>query len=75
MTSANPDHHYIGLERVYPCRCGQTHAGQWAFEEWAHHNCYHEGEWCVFPLGDGLHQLICVDCGKTACGYEESAPH
>jgi hypothetical protein len=48
-------------ERVFPCRCGETHRGDYGHYDWAHHNCFH---------ASGLHELLpgylmCPDCGLT----------
>lgn len=55
--------------RVFPCRCGETHRGDYAHEEWDHHNCIHRGEMCVIPLepiGDGTDaQVMCMECGAS----------
>ena len=75
MTILKPDASFrVGTERLYPCRCGETHSGQYAYEEWLHHNCYHDGEWVIFPLGKDMHQLICISCGKSALGVMEQLP-
>ena len=49
-----------GLEE-YPCRCGQTHTGSYAYEDWRHHNCFHEGP--IWVIEDELG--ICSVCGKS----------
>ena len=50
---------------VYPCRCGETHTGDYAAENYCFHNCLHECnlEGCV--LGDREVQAICPDCGMA----------
>ena len=59
--STNYTLHFDGAERVYPCRCGQTHCGDYAFEDWNHHDCFHESE--LILLCD--EQAICGECGKS----------
>ena len=62
-------HHYLDFEvldgkpqQVYPCRCGETHRGQYAAEDWAHHNCFHDDELLV-DAGDD--QAMCSLCGNV----------
>ena len=46
--------------QVFPCRCGETHRGEYAAEDYAHHNCFHG------PLMVRLdNQAICVLCGAV----------
>jgi len=48
-------------ERVYPCRCGQTHRGDYAREDYNHDNCLHRGKlWKI-----GKHQVVCSQCGAS----------
>ena len=47
--------------RVFPCRCGVTHSGLYAEEDWNHHNCLHAGP--LDAIGPG--QVTCMDCGAT----------
>ena len=47
--------------RVFPCRCGITHSGVYAEEDWRHHNCLHAGPLDVIDPGQGT----CMDCGAT----------
>lgn len=70
-------------QRVFPCRCGVTHTGERAVEEYAQHNCLHEGPLLCshFPEQEGPHgehclQLICGDCGKvfSVQGLVDQAP-
>ena len=46
---------------TYPCRCGQEHSGDYAFEDWSHHNCFHKEPLVV--LGRG--QAVCGLCGAS----------
>ena len=41
-----------------PCRCGETHTGEYALEQYRHHECLH-GQWV--HVGQG--QIICEACG------------
>ena len=50
------------LERVYPCRCGETHTGEYAIYDWGHHNCFHDSPLVVIDAPD---YLMCPDCGKV----------
>jgi len=48
-------------ERVYPCRCGETHRGKYAAERYNHHECLHDGDmWAI-----GRHQVVCSQCGAS----------
>jgi hypothetical protein len=51
--------------RVYPCRCGQTHRGDYAAEDWNHHNCFHTAR--LWPVSEELDpgHLICSACGMS----------
>ena len=56
--------------RVFPCRCGRTHAGMYAAEEFAHHNCFHASplSWLVGPADTPKQvdwALVCPDCGEV----------
>ena len=38
-------------QEVYPCQCGETHRGDYAFYDWSHHTCRHEdGLWVIDNL-------------------------
>ena len=54
-----------GGERVYPCRCGKTHRGDWAQEDFAHHNCLHEDSLMGLPVNAQWIQAICTLCGMS----------
>jgi len=45
----------------FPCRCGKTHTGHYACEDYLHHECLHETE--LVDMGHRM--VICMDCGKT----------
>jgi hypothetical protein len=59
-------------ERVFPCRCGQTHRGQYAQQDYNQHNCFHDGP--IIWLEDYEDKaatmrikewdFMCLDCGK-----------
>ena len=61
---------YENGERVFPCRCGLTHRGNYALEDYMHHDCLHETDLLDMnrlggvPEQDWPH-LICRECGKT----------
>lgn len=67
--------------QVFPCRCGQTHTGDYAAYDYAHHNCFHSA-WMELDT-DLPRVLICLDCGQTSALVEPdtqdtatvSAPH
>lgn len=63
------------LKRVYPCRCGDTHRGEWAAETWNHHNCYHREPLVRFE--DVQDWYICGECGEvfTSENAGPSFPH
>jgi len=65
MTNAtganNPEQYFdVAGYRVYPCRCGVTHSGIFAAEDYAHHNCLHDTVLLV-----ATEQAICQDCGAS----------
>ena len=53
-------------EQVFPCRCGGTHRGGYALEDWLHHNCFHK-ELITLPGIDdeGIMTALCIDCGEV----------
>lgn len=51
----------INGERVWSCRCGVTHTGPYAANDWLHHNCLHDAG--LTQLSPGY--LMCRECGKT----------
>jgi len=55
-------YHHDGGGRIYPCRCGEVHGGEYGFYDWVHHECDHGTVWKHDEMeGVGY----CVDCGKT----------
>ena len=52
-------------EQVYPCRCQETHRGDYAVYDYAHHNCFHEDELSGFWLEKDTIQAICPLCGMS----------
>lgn len=48
-------------EKVYPCRCGLTHTGEYGLFDYNHHNCFHESGITLIEND----QALCVDCGKS----------
>lgn len=58
-------------QKEFPCRCGDTHDGDYALYDWMHHNCFHDQGW--WHLGSG--QLICVDCGAVSWLDTQSEPY
>jgi hypothetical protein len=54
--------HFENGEQVYPCRCGETHRGDYALYDWGHHNCLHDsGE--LHAIAED--QFMCPECGKS----------
>jgi len=49
-----------GVE-VWPCRCGETHGGQYGWEDWLQHQCFHRTPLLVLSARHAL----CDDCGQT----------
>lgn len=47
-------------QQVYPCRCGKTHRGDYAYEDWNHHTCFHGPMWLIEE-----DQIICSQCGAS----------
>lgn len=72
-SSVNETIHIENGERVYPCRCGITHRGDYGFVDWSHHNCFHRGPlldlgaMCGEDMNDTPVRswLICGACGQT----------
>ena len=56
---------YENGERVYPCRCGKTHRGDYALYDFGHHNCLHETNLLGIPIKDNCIQAICPQCGMS----------
>ena len=52
-------------ERIYPCRCGKTHRGDYGLYEFGHHNCFHEADLIGLPIDKGEIQAICPLCGMS----------
>lgn len=48
-------------EQVYPCRCGETHRGDYAAYDYGHHNCLHDC--ALLWLADRA--VICPLCGAS----------
>jgi len=47
---------------IYPCRCGETHRGEYAAETYAQHTCFHATAliWLEYP-----DEAMCMGCGKV----------
>lgn len=50
-------------ERVYPCRCGETHRGDYGATDWGHHNCFHDAP--LWPIDGDPGHFICASCGYS----------
>ena len=58
----NITHYYDAKgNEVFRCRCGSTHTGDYACNEWLQHECLHESDLLV--IGNGV--AMCGDCGQT----------
>jgi hypothetical protein len=64
VSTDNAIHYFEGGEEVYPCRCGETHRGDYAAYDYAHHNCFHD-EFMMLEL-ETPQQIVCLYCGKVA---------
>jgi len=60
-SSCNQTFYFEDGRQVYHCRCGETHRGDYAAEDWNHHNCFHEDS--LSKIADD--QCMCIDCGLT----------
>ena len=61
--SVPPPHPETDGDGNYPCRCGKVHSGDYAFEDWHHHNCFHRSPLRqVDPAIEGY--FCCLDCGE-----------
>lgn len=63
------------LIQVYPCRCGRTHRGrtthgEYAYEDWMHHTCYHRSHLAQIHRN----QAICMECGQSFLLEDASVP-
>ena len=47
--------------QVFPCRCGETHTGNYACEDYLQHECLHQTD--LVDIGHGM--FLCPDCGNT----------
>jgi hypothetical protein len=54
---------YEDGQRVYPCRCGETHRGDYAIYEYGWHNCFHTSD--LLPVADDPTYVMCPECGQT----------
>ncbi len=57
-------------EEVWPCRCGETHRGDYGFYDWVHHICYHNEELLLNTPFINQHdklvaQVLCPLCGEA----------
>ena len=52
-------------KQVYPCRCGETHRGDYGAYDYYHHNCFHEGRLWGSLVEENVIQAICPDCGMS----------
>ena len=57
--SSNDTYFFEDNERVFPCRCGETHRGDYAQEENVEHECFHD---CGLLKVDE-HFAMCNRCG------------
>lgn len=58
------------MSEEYPCRCGETHTGDYAAYDYGHHNCFHDAQ-LIFIVGPAYDSnwrtwsFMCPDCGKV----------
>ena len=50
---------------VFPCRCGMVHSGDYAKEDFAHHNCFHGPLSLMDKPSDSEIQAMCLLCGEV----------
>lgn len=51
-------------ERVFPCRCGETHRGEYAAYDYGHHNCFHDATLLFVESDDPSERdVLCPQCG------------
>jgi len=50
-------------QEVFPCRCGETHRGDYAFYDSGHHECFHDG--VLWWLDEAIKHVMCSLCGNT----------
>ena len=63
--TTNSTYYYENEERVYPCYCGEIHRGDFAAEDWNHHNCFHREPLTELPrINSEVRQAVCIDCGE-----------
>ena len=60
-------------KEVYPCRCGETHRGEYAIHDYMHHNCFHDEPLLDIGSDIGISYWCCPICGKTWTTQEEPA--
>lgn len=52
-------------ERIFPCRCGETHRGPYGIYDYGHHNCFHDSPLVRVAPDEEPDYLMCPDCGKS----------
>lgn len=63
-TANNATAHFENGVQVYPCRCGETHRGEYAAYVFDHHECFHAVEMILETVA-GHPLAICPACGKS----------
>lgn len=63
-STANLISWYEQWERVYPCRCGETHRGPRAAEDYYMHTCDHEEVLAMRQEAPDRLWGLCGACGK-----------
>ena len=51
-------------KEVYPCRCGDTHRGDYAIYDYGHHNCFHDAPLVDIGSDIGFPDVMCRLCGE-----------
>jgi len=48
---------------IFPCRCGETHKGDYGLYDFMHHNCFHDAP--LWSMKDDPGHFVCGACGKS----------
>jgi len=59
--------HLENGQKVYPCRCGETHRGDYACEDMLQHECFHNDTLVGLAKVKGKPMIygVCPLCGCT----------
>ncbi len=72
LTSDQTTIYIIDGKQAYPCRCGETHRGDYALYDMMHHECFHDC--ALIWLADRA--VMCPQCGASwyVKGEPEAGP-